>query len=168
MDIDKEEVIICVGISGSGKSSWTTNFVKNNENYYRVNRDSIRLSLIGTLDDYYQRKDLQYLENKIIEDVEAVIFERIWNGNSIIVDNTNLKQSYINRWIKEAGPFPFRFKLFDVELEEAKDRIACRDFPIDIPLDYPALDYINKQYKNYLLIKDWIIKNYKDKIIENE
>lgn len=43
-------VIITVGISGSGKSTWSTNFIKENPKYLRLNRDDIRKTLVGDLD----------------------------------------------------------------------------------------------------------------------
>lgn len=169
-----KEIIICVGCSGAGKSSWTTQFIKDNPNYLRINRDSIRLTLVGDLDGYYQRKDLNSIE-MLVNQVEESLFYKIYNNAeyNLILDNTHLKQSYINRWFKIFEDYElattervnFKFKLFDIELEEAKDRVACRDFPIDIDLNDLALSYIDKQYQDYQNIKAWLLNNYKDKII---
>lgn len=62
-----QQVIINVGVSGAGKTTWSTQYMKKNIGNYRINRDSIRLQLVGTLDDYYQRKDLNYLEKLVTE-----------------------------------------------------------------------------------------------------
>ena len=61
----KSEVIINVGISGAGKSTWTTQFIKENPNYLRINRDDIRKTLVGDLNGYYERKDLNRIETSI-------------------------------------------------------------------------------------------------------
>ena len=47
-------VIINIGIPASGKSTWSKEFVKNNRNYVRVNRDDMRLML----------QSAQMMENK--------------------------------------------------------------------------------------------------------
>lgn len=67
-------VIICVGTSGSGKSTWSIQLLKYNTNYIRSNRDNIRRTLIGDLVNYYNRKDLNNLE-KIVTNIEYLIWE---------------------------------------------------------------------------------------------
>lgn len=164
-----KEVIICVGCSGAGKSSWAAQFIKDNPNYLRINRDDIRKTLVGDLDGYYQRKDLNSIELEI-NDIEEYLFNTIigLHSKSVIIDNTNLKQSYINRWLKliqneEDYKLDFKFKLFDIELEEAINRVIIRDLPEGKTI-FDA-SYIDKQHSDYQQIKQWIINNYKDKII---
>ncbi len=174
-----KELIICVGCSGAGKSFWATQFIKDNPNYLRINRDDIRLTLVGDLDGYYQRKDLQFIEHKI-NLFEQYLFGTLINSEyNIIIDNTNLKQEYINKWIKQleavnTNKYSIKFKLFDIELNDAKARVMQRDFNYDsheIILDDEEFNsikevfYIDKQYSDYQQIKQWIINNYKDKII---
>lgn len=151
------KLIILIGISGSGKSTWTANYIKKNINTVRINRDSLRLSLVTTLDGYYQNKNLQQRE-RIVNGLEDEIFEQAVSRElDIIIDNTNLKQEYINRWIHLSQPtnYTIEYKFFDVELEEAKYRIKNRDnFSFD-----GEVSYINKQYENYILIKDHVKKH---------
>lgn len=164
----QKEIIICVGISGSGKSTFTIQFIKDNPNYLRINRDDIRRTLVGDLDGYYQRRDLHILEGVVSTTQEDLIYSYASKGYNIIIDNTNLKQSYINDILKHqiiSRDYNVKFKLFDLDLEEAKDRVACRDFPIDIDLNDLALSYIDKQYQDYQNIKTWLLTNYKDKVI---
>lgn len=161
-----KDIIICVGISGSGKSTWSSNFIKENSNYLRCNRDDIRKVLVGDLNYYYQRKDLNSIE-VLVNKIEDDLFFSICDTNkSIIIDNTNLKQSYINKWINFCRSMDyvldFKFKLFDSSLEESQRRVAKRENM----QTFEDLNYIDKQFKDYQLIKEWIIKNYKDKIIK--
>lgn len=172
-----KEIIICVGISGSGKSTWSTQFIKDNSNYLRINRDSIRLTLVGDLDGYYQRKDLNSIE-MLVNQIEESLFYKIYNNAeySLILDNTHLKESYINRWFKIFEYYElattervnFKFRLFDIELVEAKYKVLQRDITA-ISMIYPneikQLDYIDRQYSDYQQIKNYIETNYKDKII---
>ncbi len=175
----ENKLIILVGISGSGKSIFATNYIKENPNILRINRDSIRLTLVGDLDGYYQRKDLNNIE-KTINFIEDDIFDSmIYNKYSIIIDNTNLKQSYINRWLEKCeninitnfGKYDFQFKLFDISLEEAKSNVICREGWYTESMGNPdkvhasKVEYIDKQYAQYQEIKKWLETNYKDQII---
>lgn len=177
----KNEIIICVGISGSGKSSWSTQFIKDNPNYLRINRDDIRKTLVGNLDGYYQRSDLGNIE-ELVNQIEESLFYKLFNHGhyNVIFDNTNLKVSYINRWLKIFERYElltnditnFKFKLFDISLEEARDRVGLRDFKELIDketefygYDFDKVDYIDKQWLQYKEIKRFIHTNYKDKII---
>lgn len=166
-------VIICVGISGSGKSTWAKEFVKNNPNYLRVNRDDIRTTLVGNLDGYYSRKDLNKVEHMVTgiqEDYCSTILG--WRYN-VILDNTNLKREYIKFLLHEQssiGYCPVEFKLFDCDLLEAKQRVATREnYPITLDEEHKNVckhvDYIDKQYEQYQSIKKWLLEVYPDKII---
>ena len=61
--VKNKELIILVGISGSGKSTWAGEYINNNTNILRLNRDDIRKSLVQNLKGYYQREDLTILED---------------------------------------------------------------------------------------------------------
>jgi len=174
-----KEIIICVGISGSGKSTWTTKFLKENHNYLRISRDDIRKTLVGDLNGYYQRSDLNDIE-RFINKIETDLYTSInYNHRNIIIDNTNLKIQYINKWIDlaEDDYYDIKFKLFNVELDEAKHRVHIREKVGNNNLLYAqtyvydeaqkdlSLQYIDKQYKDYQLIKEYILKHYKEKII---
>jgi predicted kinase len=39
---EKLEVLVLIGIPGSGKSTWAKDFVSNNSDWIRVNRDDFR------------------------------------------------------------------------------------------------------------------------------
>lgn len=174
------EVIICVGISGSGKSTWSSNFIKENPNYLRINRDDIRKTLVGNLDGYYQRKDLNLIERNITRLESEIFINLSIDEFNILIDNTNLKESYIKSYLNLARYYEYniKFKLFDYSLEISKRNVFIRDFAMsegeaanafndpEYYLNNSKLDYIDKQYKDYQLIKEWIIKNYKDKIIK--
>lgn len=159
----KQELIICIGISGSGKSTWSTNYIKDYRNILRINRDDIRRTLAGDLNGYYQRKDLQIIENSV-NYTESCLFSEIIgvNNYSCIIDNTNLKQKYINKWISEARFYniSFRFKLFDISLVEARDNVALRD-----NLTREQTKYIETQYFDYLDIVTYINRTYPHLII---
>lgn len=155
------DVIICVGISGSGKSSWCTQQLKTNNLYLRINRDAIRLALTGSLDGYYQRSDLNQLE-VLVTSLETELFHTIVNQCKIpLIDNTSLKLTYINKWIYFCVEhnLDFKFKFFDpISLEECENRVKLRDNLKDV-------SYIQKQFDSYQEIKEKLTKLYPNKIL---
>ena len=172
-------VIILVGISGSGKSTWTTELLKNSTEYIRCNRDDIRRTLMGDLVGYYGRRDLGGFE-KLVTTIEQFIWKcAIIRSKAIIIDNTNLKIRTINNILKyfDVDYYDVKFKLFDCRLDIAKNRVIRRDFynkyedqitldTDDIDLSKsPEVDYIDKQYEQYQSIKKWLLEVYPDKII---
>ena len=170
------EVIFNIGISGAGKSTWSTQFIKNNPNYLRINRDDIRKTLVGNLDGYYQRKDLQTIE-QLINSIEESLFIKIINNAqyNLIIDNTHLKMSYINKWFKIIknlegySEINFKFKIFDVALNEARGRIWNREglyiSSLVTIIECKELDYIDKQFEQYQQIKKHIQIHFPNNII---
>ena len=92
-------IIVNVGISGSGKSTFTAELLGKDNRYLRINRDDIRRVLVKDLTGYYQRKDLFKIE-ELVTGIEDFIFWGIINRGKIpVIDNTNLTETYIKRWI---------------------------------------------------------------------
>lgn len=149
------KLLILIGISGSGKTTWSTNYIKENSNWYRVNRDDIRKELVGDLKDYYKREDLEFLENKISDIQHNQIRELLLSGKNVILDNTNLKDKYINDYINKYNHLAdIELKLFSVSLDGAKSRIFKRDGLSDEEMKYlikQKLQYDN-MYEKYVHI----------------
>lgn len=169
-------VIINVGISGSGKSSWSIEHLKSNPNYLRLNRDDVRLQLVGDLKDYYKRADVFKIENLITE-IQLYSFAALLDAKrDVILDNTNLHWSYITPFINvcDNKNVEYQFNLFDISLKEAQNRVWRRDF-MEKSLFYSQVvednsyreevQYIEKQYNQYKKIKKDVLDGYKDKIL---
>lgn len=162
-----QEVIINVGVSGSGKSTWTTSFIKNNSKYLRINRDDIRKTLVGDLMGYYNRKDLSTIEF-IVTKLENNIGESaLLRDYSLIVDNTNLSIKTINEKLKAIEKLnklygtniQFSFRIFPLSDHwTLKSRVNERD-------KFPNLDYIDKQLKSLPVIIDYLEANFKGKVV---
>lgn len=119
------KVVICIGIPASGKSTWAKQFIKNNPNFIRVNRDDIR----------YQIKDSPVLDFKGEEYVTsiqtAMIDSALMSGYSVIVDNTNLRKEYIDAILEQVKyKADVEFKVFLLPLEEAILRDSKRENPV--------------------------------------
>ena len=174
-----KEIVICVGPSGCGKSSWATMLIQKNSNFLRINRDDIRETLVGNMDGYYAREDFNELEGLVNQLELNFITRLVTAGKSVVIDNTHLVRKYITRWVNlfETDNFfnhrgyKIKFKLFEYDdINTAKDRVIHRDnlqltFDSEHTYICPGVDYIDKQFKQYKEIKQWLLENYKDDII---
>ncbi len=190
------KMLFLVASSGGGKSTYTTAYCKEHPNTIVVNRDSVRASLFSTLDRYYQSADIKTREEITSQICETIFLKALYNGYDIIVDNTNLNYKYIENFIKiyernfyfyTKKVYQIQFKLFDVELNEAKQRVLCRDYGYYIPSDdskefvgkrdseeyeweykiseCEEVKYIEKQFSQYQQMKTYLLEHHKHQII---
>lgn len=173
-----KQIIICVGISGSSKSTFATNLINKDNSFLRINRDDIRKVLVSNLHNYYNRKDLHFLEGVVNHIEVAIVSKAVTANKNIIIDNTHLVPAYIQKWINlfsndnffNYRDYKIKFKLFDCKLNEAKQRVAERDglyigFDENHTHICKETDYIDKQFEQYKQIKEWLLINYKEDII---
>jgi predicted kinase len=166
------ELIFTVGISGSGKSTWVTKFLQTNHEYVRINYDSIRTMLLPGIyptGSYYDRKDVFKTENLVAKIAEDAAITALGQKRKLVIDNTNLKLAYIEKWVNSLDTQDYGFKFFDATAEEARHRVWQRDWygPGIVPMrgDKDLLDYIDKQAKQYETIKSLIIEKWPEKVI---
>jgi predicted kinase len=168
------KLILTVGISGSGKSTWSRDYIDTNRNTLRINRDDLRKTLVGDLMGYYQRPDIFHIE-ECVSELERCAFRELIKEYDVIIDNTNLQKKVIQDWVllTTENNAEVNFKLFNCELTEAKLRVGARDIPnwnagqtgycnTD---ELPVLKYINNQYNQFKHIKQWISESYPNSII---
>lgn len=172
-----QTVIINVGPSGAGKSTWSTAYIKENPNFIRINRDDIRKLLRGSLDWYYQQEgsQLRRIENYVSSLEELLFVQSLSQGFSLILDNTHLKPSYIQKWIDfvtgwnsdQTVPVEVKFKLFnETNSRELKARVAKRE-GIDIWNNQDKFDYIDKQVNSTRSAISYVEDNYKTQILND-
>jgi predicted kinase len=146
--------IICVGISGSGKTTWAEKFCKN-ENTWKnetkwenINRDDIRRALFdfGPWGNY---KFTKAREKRVTVVQEQLIFDAFIRKNNIIISDTNLnfktRQRLISIFKKEN--YEIEIKEFDVPFEQAIKNDLKRLYPVGQQVMYKQWKQW-KQYKN--------------------
>ena len=129
-------LLILIGISGSGKSTFAQQFVRDNPTYLRLNRDDLRRSLISVpLGEYWRWEDkAKYrIERLVTALLEAALKAALDGGWNVVLDNTHLRQRAINEVLKlvEAQatakrPIEVSYQLFDVPLTTAIERDRLR------------------------------------------
>lgn len=119
-----KKIIIVVGLSGSGKSTWTKEFCKNNPEWLRINRDDIRKSMLTVpLNEYHQWENAaKYrIEKLVTEQHNQLMINALRDNWHVVLDNTHLKLSYINEYkkilLENFESFEISYQLMDVPLE---------------------------------------------------
>ncbi len=137
----KEEI----GIPGSGKTTFTKEFIKNNPNYVRINRDDFRVMLLD------QTVCEPKIENLITEMSDACILKALRKKQNVILDNTHVQERYINEIIHKFKSFAdIEFMIFDVPASKCIERDALRPKPVGEKV-------INKMDKDFKILKDTFV-----------
>jgi predicted kinase len=134
MNKKMKKVIIVVGISGSGKSTWAKQFCIENPTWLRINRDDIRKSMLSvTLQEYnnWPVDEFRKIESLVTKQHNSLLINALSDGWNVIIDNTHLKASYINEYKKLLSEafesFEISFKVFENSLEECISNDAKRE-----------------------------------------
>ena len=146
-----QQIIVLIGISGSGKSTYAREFIQKNPSYLRLNRDDLRRSLLPVpLNDYWKwannRKDP--IERVVTQLEKTALTAALDGGWNVILDNTHLRERTLDDIIKqvENRTVLVTFKPFDVPLDEAIRRDAARP-------DVVGEAVIREQFSRYQQLK---------------
>jgi predicted kinase len=115
------ELILTRGIPASGKSTFAKAWVLAGKNRVRINRDDIRMQLFN--------KEFGVDEDAVTVVEDAMVEAALKAGNSVIVDDCNIQQRYINRLAAIGHKYSAQVmvKQFDIPLEVALERNAQRE-----------------------------------------
>ncbi|UPW37940.1 hypothetical protein ESCO10_00074 [Escherichia phage vB_EcoM_ESCO10] len=134
-----KRIILTVGCPGSGKSTWTREFIAKNPGYFNVNRDDYRQSIMG----HEERDEYKYTKKKegIVTCMQFDAAKGIlYGGDSVkgvIISDTNLNPERRLAWetfAKEHG-WKVEYQVFDVpwtELAKRNSRRGSKAVPIDV------------------------------------
>jgi predicted kinase len=149
--MSKGKLIITVGISGSGKSTWAhEKWESDPQKYVIISRDKIRELLFGytelNIGKYYALPNISKFEKQVTRYEDTLINDALNHGRVVIVDATHLTRKYLQRfsyWNVETA-----VTVFSIELEEAISRDLKRTRKVGDVV-------IQKQYNRFInLIKD--------------
>lgn len=156
-----KNIIICIGVSGAGKSSWTKEFIKNNPSYLRSNRDSIREALMPNhQNSWYGRDDRQQLESLVTAIETKIIYSTYYD---VVLDNTNCSLKNLKDMVLTLEKYKdVKFKIFPIGVSTAQARVSERD----LIMDMERLVYIQRQWDQMQATVAWVRENYNDRIIE--
>lgn len=126
----KPKLIILHGLPGSGKSTFTENYIHENpkEKIVIANRDTIREKLFGK--SYHEKfnsmtfEERAKFESQVTKVHHGIIHNALENNQTVIDDNTNLNTKGLKNLLKIAKKYDAEVsnKTMDVSIEEAKKR----------------------------------------------
>ncbi len=127
-------VILTVGMTNSGKSTFAREFVKENPMYVELNRDDIRHRILcdNDRDKMVRHKFSKAKEDHVTDIIMARARYAVSCGQGIIVSDTNLSVKTRNFWKKfaEENTMPYEERHMPIDLHVAKERNRRRDLTL--------------------------------------
>jgi predicted kinase len=154
---------ILVGLSGSGKTTYRNNYIKEHPGTIVLCRDSLREAITGLSAAEYNQNPNEMVEATITDIItQSMSIWRAVGKKDLIIDQTNLRFKYIKPFIDfiqyHTDLIERDLILIDTPLDVCKSRVAERD-------GYINTDYIDKQHQQLTELRKNIIF---DKIINYE
>ncbi len=141
-DLFKMKLILTVGISASGKTTWAET---QKHCMVNINRDDIRFNIVQPGSDWSTYKFTKMNEARVTEIELSIATDASKFGKDIIVSNTNLNPKTREFWKKFAKEHDYEFEIkeFPITLEEAIKRDNLRQNGVGERV-------IRKQYDQWL------------------
>ena len=115
------KVVLPIGTSGSGKSTWIKSLPA--DEYVVISPDAMRVEFTGDMND--KSKDAE-----IYEEVKKRTIAAIKNGKKVVIDTTNLqkerRRDFTNAIKKQFPELSLEYKLMPLDGELAKKRIKAQ------------------------------------------
>lgn len=149
------KLVIVRGVSGSGKSTWTREYVEKHNttpgSVVVVNRDSIRKLLFGSEESYG-------VNEAYVTRVQVAMIEGgLLSDATVVVDNTNVYWNWVEELAEMARAFDAEIEIvtIDVPLATAKARNFMRGMQGGRTVPE---DVIDNQHKMLQETKDYTLK----------
>lgn len=133
-----KQIIVTVGCPGSGKSTWAKEYCATRPGWYVVNRDNIRVGLMGITarNEYKYSKAREKLVTEIMQDQILAIMEKD-STKGVIVADTNLNEDRrsVFEIHAESNGWSYHEEVFDVPWIELLKRNTYRGegaVPVDV------------------------------------
>jgi predicted kinase len=140
-------VIFTVGVSASGKSTWTESFIKSNPGFIEINRDNTRKAIYKekTGETFTWAAWKPKWEKEVNEIQDFQIASAIRNQTSIIISDTNLNIKKLSAKIEmfESNGYDVDLLPFPISFDEAVQRDTDR-------LNGVGAFVIRKQWKDWV------------------
>lgn len=130
----KPKIILTVGISNSGKSTWARNFINENPHFVDINRDDMRIAFFcdGDRGKYNEYRFSKHNEGLVTEIAQLRAEHAIKHGKGVIISDTNLNPKSRNYWKNLADVYDMDYeeKVFNAPLHVCLLRNQKRDITI--------------------------------------
>lgn len=133
-----QKIILCKGLPASGKSTWAIHYCVMNPEFMRISKNDLRLLIDSVISN-------DKIEEQIIAAERSLGLAILYNGKSLIIDDTNFSEKHYNYWKKislELG-IALDVMYFDTPVEECIRRDLARENQV-------GKDVIMKMYKKHV------------------
>ena len=148
--MEKPKVKLTIGISNSGKSYWTRQFIKENPHYTEFNRDEIRIMQFCNGDrSLYSSYTFKSFKENLVSVIQfAGAEEALKAGRGVVISDTNLNKGFRRKWEQLAAKYkvPYEEVVFDTPLHVCKARSIKRD--VTVPMS--VLERQQVAFREYL------------------
>ena len=114
---------LLLGLPCSGKTTYAMKLLKDEENWFRVSRDDIRMTMFGT-------EHNPHIENFVSKIQNMLILKALKSDMNVVIDNCNIRQAYRNDLYNLAsivGDVLYEEVIFDTSLQVCMERNKARD-----------------------------------------
>lgn len=111
-----------MGAPGSGKTTWSKEFLSKNPSWVKIGRDDFRFMLRN-------QPVLEFKEEVLVTDLVFTTAQKaLSKGFNVILDNTHCRKSYINQVVEALGEFAdIEFMYFECSIEKCIERDLVRE-----------------------------------------
>lgn len=125
---------LLLGLPCSGKTTYAMKLLKDEENWFRVSRDDIRMTMFGT-------EHNPHIENFVSKIQNMLILKALKSDMNVVIDNCNIRQAYRNDLYNLAslvGDVLYEEVIFDTSLQEcmARNKVRSRVVPEDVIIKF--------------------------------
>lgn len=125
-----KQLILTVGASCSGKTTWAEEFIKGRLNWVNLNRDEVRFSLFtGGKRDWTKYKFKKSNEERVSQVINQLAYDATLENDNIVVSDTNLNPKIREEWKKfaEENGYCYSEKVFPCDWDELVKRNNQRE-----------------------------------------
>jgi len=140
----EKTIVLTIGASCSGKTTWAEDFRRNRSDVANLNRDDYRFNMFtGGVRDWSLYKFTKSHENLVSRTIDAAAAVLASEGKNIIISDTNLNPKIRQKWVDFADKHGYtkEFKCFHESWDELVKRNTQREGGIGLPI-------LRKQYLN--------------------
>jgi predicted kinase len=125
--MSKKEIILLVGLPGSGKSTWVKDFLSENSDYVVVSSDDIIEAYARSVGRTYTEVFYDYMSNAEVE-YNIRLSSSISEGKNIIVDRTSLSPKARRKILsKVTKDYKKTAIVFNTAVDVIKERLIKRE-----------------------------------------
>lgn len=125
-----KELILTIGASCSGKTTWSEEFIRNRSDWVNLNRDDVRFNIFTHRKrDWAKYKFNSKNEKRVSSVIDQLAYDAVVENKNIICSDTNLSPKTRNKWKTFAEKYGYKYseKAFPIEWEEARKRNQQRE-----------------------------------------